>query len=347
MEEVQKSIAHQIGGVQNDALRFGLQGVKSDIVGSHPLQSAQESANRINEAMKKQCLVNLYGTAFPLKMDLDRQILSRFQRPPGVIPSSMLGLEAYTGSLDDFGFEDYLNDPRESETLRPLDMHHGMEVRLGLSKGPVCPSFITLAQTPHPQKRSMVKWKLVAVCSVVAILGLLSAATAFAAEATRIRASQVQFVTAVQCEYPRTPALPLGLTSVLALIIAQIILTVANGFTFVIAFLLLLTGAALNDQHGEESMYFGNYYCYVVKPGVFSAAAILSLVSIASGIAYYLTLTTGKSVGSPWGNSSYPNQGGIAMGQPQFPPQTSQDPVFVHEDTYSTQLIPRKVVTDS
>ncbi|KAI4346817.1 hypothetical protein L6164_007683 [Bauhinia variegata] len=33
-------------------------------------------------------------------------------------------------------------DPRESETFRPLDMHHGMEVRLGLSKGPVCPSFI-------------------------------------------------------------------------------------------------------------------------------------------------------------------------------------------------------------
>ena len=36
-------------------------------------------------------------------------VLCRFQRPPGVIPSSMLGLEAYTGSLDDFGFEDYLN----------------------------------------------------------------------------------------------------------------------------------------------------------------------------------------------------------------------------------------------
>ncbi|GFY84826.1 proteasome maturation factor UMP1 [Actinidia rufa] len=66
----------------------------------------------------------------------------RFQRPPGPIPSSMLGLEAMTGSLEDFGFEDYLNDPRESETLRPLDMHHGMEVRLGLAKGPTCPSFI-------------------------------------------------------------------------------------------------------------------------------------------------------------------------------------------------------------
>ncbi|CAL0332044.1 unnamed protein product [Lupinus luteus] len=142
MEEAPKVIAHQIGGLQNDAFRFGLQGVKSDIVGSHPLESAYQSVSRTNELMKKQCMVNLYGTAFPLKMDLDRQILSRFQRPPGAIPSSMLGLEAVTGDLDNFGFEDYLNDPRESETLRPSDMHHGMEVRLGLSKGPVCPSFM-------------------------------------------------------------------------------------------------------------------------------------------------------------------------------------------------------------
>ncbi|TQD83929.1 hypothetical protein C1H46_030512 [Malus baccata] len=54
-------------------------------------------------------------------MDLERQILSRFQRPAGPIPSSMLGLEAMTGKLDDFGFEDYLNDPRESETFRHVD----------------------------------------------------------------------------------------------------------------------------------------------------------------------------------------------------------------------------------
>lgn len=33
----------------------------------------------------------------------------RFQRPAGPIPSSMLGLEVYTGAIDDFGFEDYLN----------------------------------------------------------------------------------------------------------------------------------------------------------------------------------------------------------------------------------------------
>lgn len=41
--EAPKTIQHEIGGVQNDALRFGLHGVKSDLVGSHPLQSAYES----------------------------------------------------------------------------------------------------------------------------------------------------------------------------------------------------------------------------------------------------------------------------------------------------------------
>lgn len=104
----------------------------------------------------------------------------------------------------------------------------------------------------------------------------------------------------------------------------------SNRFTFVIAFLMLLTGAALNDQRGEESVYFGYYYCYVVKPGVFAGGAVLSLASAAFGIVYYISLTEKKNgVQYP-----YPNQGVIAMAQPQIPSQTSQDPVFVHEDTY-------------
>ncbi|KAL5650707.1 hypothetical protein ACJX0J_036165, partial [Zea mays] len=32
-----------------------------------------------------------------------------FQSPPGALPSSLLGYEALTGSLDDSGFEDYLH----------------------------------------------------------------------------------------------------------------------------------------------------------------------------------------------------------------------------------------------
>ncbi|KAL6132324.1 hypothetical protein ACLB2K_070695 [Fragaria x ananassa] len=140
------------------------------------------------------------------------------------------------------------------------------------------------------------------VCCVVGLLGLVSAATGFAAEATRIKGSQVQFVNATQCEYPRTAALGLGFTAAVSLMVAHIIINVSTGcicckripqpsnsnwtialicfvvswFSFVIAFLLLLTGSALNDQHGVESMYFGSYYCYVVKPGVFAGGSMSS-----------------------------------------------------------------------
>ncbi|CAL5212709.1 unnamed protein product [Lathyrus oleraceus] len=202
--------------------------------------------------------------------------------------------------------------------------------------------------------------KVVAVCCVVGFLGLLSAATAFAAEATRIKGYQIQFVSPNQCTYPRSPALPLGLTAALSLMISQILINLSTGciccrrnlripdaswtvalacfvlswFTYLIAFLLLLTGAALNDQRGEESLYFGTYYCYVVKPGVFAGGAMLSLASVAFGIIYYITIMEGKNASNAFGNSSNPNQGNIAMGQPQIPTQTSQDPVFVHEDTY-------------
>jgi len=43
-----KYIPHQIGGLQNDSFRFGLDGVKSDIVGSHPLQSSLQSVISLN-----------------------------------------------------------------------------------------------------------------------------------------------------------------------------------------------------------------------------------------------------------------------------------------------------------
>ncbi|CAN1293006.1 Protein MODIFYING WALL LIGNIN-2 [Linum perenne] len=203
--------------------------------------------------------------------------------------------------------------------------------------------------------------KAILLSSLVSLLGLLSATSGFAAEATRIKASQVQFTTTTQCAYPRSPALPLGLTSAVSLMLAQLIINVATGciccrrtpnpsnsnwtiasicfvvswFTFVVAFLLLLTGAALNDQHGEESMYFGNYYCYVVKPGVFAGGAVLALVSVTLGIIYYLTLNSAKTTATTTGAAM--NQSGIAMGHPQFPVQgggSTQDPVFVHEDTY-------------
>lgn len=202
--------------------------------------------------------------------------------------------------------------------------------------------------------------KVLVVCVSVGFLGLVAASLGFAAESKRIKGSEVQFNSPDECVYPRSPALALGLVAALALMIAQVIINVATGciccrsgphqlnsnwtlalicfvvswFTFVIAFLLLLTGAALNDQHGEENMYFGNYYCYVVKPGVFAGAAVLSLASVVLGIIYYITITSTKAGNDTWAGHAAPNQPGIAMGQPQFPQHVPQDPVFVHEDTY-------------
>ncbi|XP_057472156.1 protein MODIFYING WALL LIGNIN-1-like isoform X2 [Actinidia eriantha] len=176
-------------------------------------------------------------------------------------------------------------------------------------------------------------------------------------------ASQVQLTSPSTCTYPISPAFGLGFTAAVALMVAQIIINVTTGciccrrgphqsnsnwilalvcfvvswFTFVIAFLLLLTGAALNAQHGEVTMYFGNYYnydCYVVKPGVFAGAAILSLASVILGLVYYLALNPVKNSNASWGGAAPSNQGSIAMGQAQFPPQNTQAPVFVHEDTY-------------
>ncbi|KAL6503981.1 hypothetical protein OROGR_025904 [Orobanche gracilis] len=244
--------------------------------------------------------------------------------------------------------------------------------------------------------------KVIVVCCAVGFLGLLSAATGFAAEAKRIKntldvtvrhgvgylgllgvgvirvidyfegmifraipqpgsssrketkpmGDQVKFTSPDECAYPGSPALGLGLTAAVALMIAQIIINVATGciccrkgphqsnsswtlalicfvvswFTFVVAFLLFLTGAALNDQRGEENFYLGYYYCYVVKPGVFAGASVLSIASVVLGIVYYLTLKTREKNGNH-------NQGGIAItAQPQYPSR-QQDPIFVHEDT--------------
>lgn len=74
-------------------------------------------------------LRDLYGVAVPARMAIEAQILDRFQRLPG-LPSSKLGLEALTGTLDDFSFESYLGT--EPSELLPADLHAQMENKLRL-----------------------------------------------------------------------------------------------------------------------------------------------------------------------------------------------------------------------
>ncbi|TYH07833.1 hypothetical protein ES288_A08G266100v1 [Gossypium darwinii] len=193
------------------------------------------------------------------------------------------------------------------------------------------------------------------LCFVVALLGIISAGAGFAAEVTRVKASQVTLELG-ECVYPRSPALVLSLISAATLLMGQIIINFSTGcfcckrnnaqshssnwtkalcfyivswITFMTAIGLLLTGAALNDRRGEQVYKDGGIYCYVIKPGVFAIGAVLSALSSIFGVFYYQTLNSKAKDAS---NAPIPNQGGIVTAQPQFP---SENPGFVNGDAYN------------
>ncbi|KAI8476147.1 MAG: proteasome maturation factor UMP1 [Monoraphidium minutum] len=127
----------------HDTLRQGLCNLREDALPRHPVEMIQEAARAGGGAPsaagaaggnKAAMMRQLYGVAAPAKMQIERQILARFARLPGSVPSARLGLESLTGALDEFGFESYIGLPHESETAPP-DMHSQMETRLGLAAG--------------------------------------------------------------------------------------------------------------------------------------------------------------------------------------------------------------------
>eukprot|EP00199_Chlamydomonas_sp_CCMP681_P005104 CAMPEP_0119104090 /NCGR_PEP_ID=MMETSP1180-20130426/2397_1 /TAXON_ID=3052 ORGANISM="Chlamydomonas cf sp, Strain CCMP681" /NCGR_SAMPLE_ID=MMETSP1180 /ASSEMBLY_ACC=CAM_ASM_000741 /LENGTH=136 /DNA_ID=CAMNT_0007088761 /DNA_START=75 /DNA_END=485 /DNA_ORIENTATION=+ len=118
----------------HDAMRMGLAALKEDALPKHPVELIQRDAQNQAQAAKLQMLRDVYGEAMPMRMHIERQILSKFQRLPG-IPSSQLGLEALTGTLDEFGFESFLGLPEHSGE-KPADMRAQMEQRLGMGTAP-------------------------------------------------------------------------------------------------------------------------------------------------------------------------------------------------------------------
>ncbi|KAK8657011.1 hypothetical protein V6N13_098945 [Hibiscus sabdariffa] len=176
---------------------------------------------------------------------------------------------------------------------------------------------------------------------IVVLLGIISVITGFAAEFTRVKASQVDVDDYGRCWYPSSPALFFGIASAATLSIAKIIINLATDFfcckaraaqshissnrteplclyfvfsiTYIIAMGLLITGVKLNERHDDAVVKNGYYYCYVIRPGVFAAGAVMAALSCIFGVIYYRILNSrGKDAGNEGGN-------GIAMAQPQFP----------------------------
>ncbi|KAK1390967.1 hypothetical protein POM88_019145 [Heracleum sosnowskyi] len=139
-----------------------------------------------------------------------------------------------------------------------------------------------------------------------------------------LQRSQILYESPSECTHPSSSALALGLIAVVWTV--ALFCSVVSWFTFVTAVLILLSGAALNDENSEESKYQGHYSCYVLKRGVFAAAAILSLATVVLGILSFVMVQSAQNRGDSWARPAAAVQS-IAMGQ-----------AFVQEDTYMRTL---------
>uniref|UniRef100_A0A452Z705 Uncharacterized protein n=1 Tax=Aegilops tauschii subsp. strangulata TaxID=200361 RepID=A0A452Z705_AEGTS len=193
--------------------------------------------------------------------------------------------------------------------------------------------------------------KMIIVCSVVGSLGVLSAVLGFSAEGTKLTVSDL-YVGGGLCLYPQNPALGLGVCAVIFLVVAQIAFAVVGGccgccrsraipsetnriigvvcavFSWImaiIAFALLVTGAAWNTTGTREPSPFG--LCYVLKDGIFAGGAVLTLVATALGLTSYVMLRgqPATAAAAPKeGEQMPPGAAGTTTGQPQFPQQPPQ-----------------------
>ncbi|KAI7742617.1 hypothetical protein M8C21_027187 [Ambrosia artemisiifolia] len=193
--------------------------------------------------------------------------------------------------------------------------------------------------------------KMLGYCAIALVLGVISAATGFAAEATRVKASEVVIDTVYDtCVYPSSPALALGIVSAVFTIILRIYISISFGgagccridpnstpisklffvlswVASVVAVVLLIAAAGLNNRQGGEVDSYGDITCYVVKPGIFAAGAILALLSAIFGIAAYITLTppqitnTYPGVALPMGTNIDPEKNPVPFPPQQYPQQ--------------------------
>ncbi|KAL4592841.1 hypothetical protein LXL04_005847 [Taraxacum kok-saghyz] len=166
--------------------------------------------------------------------------------------------------------------------------------------------------------------KMLRFTTVVALLGIISAATGFAAELTTVKASDI-YIVGDSCVYPSSPALAFGIISAVFAIITRVYITVTFGgcsccrndpnstpiskllYVFswvssVMAVVLLLAAGGLKE--GGEVDAYGYVTCYVVKSGIFASGAVLALLSAVFGIAAYVVLSNSgiqTTVSPPFG----------------------------------------------
>ncbi|KAK9762001.1 hypothetical protein K7432_012666 [Basidiobolus ranarum] len=113
----------------HDTLRHGFKSVASEVTAGHPLEAKLKNWDETQTNLKLNMQRQLYGIHAPVRILMERDIVSRNQRLP-VLPSSNIGLDILTGKDEHIDFEDYLNDAALSTEM--MDVHTSMEYKLGM-----------------------------------------------------------------------------------------------------------------------------------------------------------------------------------------------------------------------
>lgn len=114
------------------AMEESLRGVSQRVYAApsaHAVEGIQKDWLRNHIETEHFMMGQNYGKHLPMQIRMECDILSQVQRLPG-LPNSNLGMETILGRDETIDFEDYLGDPKMSETC--TDMRAVMEKRLGL-----------------------------------------------------------------------------------------------------------------------------------------------------------------------------------------------------------------------
>jgi proteasome maturation protein len=103
---------------------------RDEISPAHPLEQVLTSHAVREEALRMQILRDAQGSGVPLRMQMERSIVSRVQRLPP-LQSSMIALETLTGMNTRLAPEDIFNPP--SEALVTVDTHSAMQRKLNMN----------------------------------------------------------------------------------------------------------------------------------------------------------------------------------------------------------------------
>ncbi|CAG8791983.1 25278_t:CDS:2 [Dentiscutata erythropus] len=113
----------------HDTFRYGPRSIETEISPAHPLENRLKQWEETQTNLKLTMQRRIYGIHAPIRHLMERSIVSRVQRLPGM-PSSNFGLDILMGKDETIDFEDFLNDPELSTEM--VDVHTAMEHKLGI-----------------------------------------------------------------------------------------------------------------------------------------------------------------------------------------------------------------------